>query len=264
MQLVEVDDVHGVRAAVITFTSDASSLRFVLVPVCPLGESAHYEALREILRSCDLVVTEARRSGQRGMDKLRDPEWNPQWDRIGRGRHLGLDTPSDSWEGVDRPFITAPSVATDGAASRGGRPPRKPLWLVPLEPIRPLVAMITSRYVTRVLMGHVLAEHARQALGPNRSWPGFVDADDRYRAEQLIEVVRKLHTERHGQALRLAVVAGVGELPRVARSLGGLGYSPDEVDWATVFRWLPGDNPSERPRPWIERFLDKPCRTRKA
>jgi hypothetical protein len=49
MQLVEVDDVHGVRAAVVTFASDASSLRFVLVPISPLGEPTHYEALREML-----------------------------------------------------------------------------------------------------------------------------------------------------------------------------------------------------------------------
>jgi hypothetical protein len=34
--------------------SDASSLRFVLVPSSPLGEPEHYEALRETLRSCDL------------------------------------------------------------------------------------------------------------------------------------------------------------------------------------------------------------------
>jgi hypothetical protein len=66
MQLAEVDDVHGVRAAVITFASDASSLRFVLVPVSPLGEPAHYEALRETLRSCDLVVTTPPGAGRAG------------------------------------------------------------------------------------------------------------------------------------------------------------------------------------------------------
>jgi hypothetical protein len=85
MQLVEVDDVHGVRAAVITFASDASSLRFVLVPVCPLGEPAHYEALREMLRSCDLVVTRGRGPGQRRMGRQRDLEWNPQWGSAAAG-----------------------------------------------------------------------------------------------------------------------------------------------------------------------------------
>jgi hypothetical protein len=252
MQLVEVDDVHGVGAAVMTFASDASSLRFVLVPVCPLGEPAHYEALREMLRSCDLVVTRAPGSSQRGIARLRDLEWNPQWERIGRGRHMRLDTPPDSWDGVDRPFVTAPAAPTNGAASRDGRRARKPLWLVPLEPLRPLMAMITSRYVTRVLVGHVLAAHARQALGPNPG-PGSVDAYCRYWAEQLSEVVQQLHTERHGQTLRVAVVAPVGVLPGVARALGGLGYRPGEVDWMTVFPWLAGDNPSEGPRPWVER-----------
>jgi hypothetical protein len=264
MQFVEVDDVHGVRAAVITFASDASSLGFVLVPICPLGEPAYYEALREMLRSCDLVVTEAPASSQPGMGRLRDLQWNPQWERVGRGRRMRLDTPPGSWDGVDRPFITAAAVATNGAASRGGPRARKPLWLVPLEPLRPLITVITSRYVTRVLVGHVLAEHARQALGPNPLVPGFLDADCRYWAEQLSEVVRQLHTERHGQSLRVAVVAPVGVLPGVARALGGLGYSPGEVDWMTVFPWLAGDTPSEGLGPWVERVFDKHHRAPKA
>lgn len=56
MQLIEVDEVDGVRAAVTTFTSDASSLTFVLVPVALLAEPAHYDAVREKLRSCDVVL----------------------------------------------------------------------------------------------------------------------------------------------------------------------------------------------------------------
>jgi hypothetical protein len=264
MQLVEVDDVHGMRAAVITFASDASSLGFVLVPVCPLGEPAHYEALREVLRSCDMVVMAAPGSSQPGLGRMRDLAWNPQWERIGRGRHMRLDTPPDSWDGVDRPFITAPAVPTSVAASRRGLRPRKPVWLVVLEPLRPLMAMVVSRYVTRGFVGYLLAEHARQALGPNPSVPGFLDAYSRYRAEQLSEVVRQLHAERHGQTLRVAVFDLVHVLPGVARALGGLGYSPGAVDWLTVFPWLPGDNPSEGPRPWFERVLDKPHRAPKA
>jgi hypothetical protein len=132
MQLVEVDDVHGVRTAVITFASDASSLRFVLVPISQLGEPAHYEALRETLRSCDLVATAAPASS-RGLAKLRDLGGNAQWERIGRGRHLRLDAPPDSWDGVDRPFITAPAVPANGAASRRS-PPAYPSGSSPWSP----------------------------------------------------------------------------------------------------------------------------------
>jgi hypothetical protein len=254
MQLVEVDDILGLRAAIITCVSDASSLRFVLVPISPLGEPAHYEALREKLRSCDLVVTSEPGPSQRGIAKLRDLEWTPQWERIGRGRHVRLST-LDAWDGVDRPFITPPAVPTNGAASRGGPRPRHPIWVVLVEPFRPLMAMVVSRYVTRVLVGDMLAAHARQALGPNPSGLGALDAYCRYCAEQLTDVVRQLHSERHGQTLRVAVADLIGVLPRVARALGGLSYSPDEVDWMTVFPWLPGDNPSEGPRPWLERVF---------
>jgi hypothetical protein len=100
-------------------------------------------------------------------------------------------------------------------------------------------------------------ESPRQALGPHPSGPGFLNADSRYWAEQLGQVIRQLHTERHDQTLRVAVVASVGELPGVARALGGLGYNPDEVDWLTVFPWLAGDSLSQGPRPWIERVLDE-------
>jgi hypothetical protein len=251
MQLIDVDDVSGVRAAVVTFMSEASSVRFVLVPDMPLGEPAHYEALRETLHSCDLVAAAAPACAPRWA-KVRALEWNPQWHRLGRGRRIRLVTGPDSWDGVDRPFIAAPSVPATVAASRDARQARKPLWLVPLEPIRPLMVMIVSRYVTRVFVGYVLAAHARQALGPIPSGLAFLDADFRYRAAQLGEVVRQVHAERHDQTLRVAVVAQVGEMPGVARALGGLGYSPDEIDWMTVFPWLPGDTPTDGPRPYIE------------
>jgi hypothetical protein len=209
-------------------------------------------------------VTAAPASNERGIARLRDLEWNPQWWRIGRGRHMKLDTPPDAWDGVDGPFINAAAVPTNGAVSRDARRARKPLWLVPLEPLRPLMAIIVSRYVTRVLVGHVLAAHARQALGPNPSGLGPLDDYCRFCAEHLSEVVRQLHTERHGQILRVAVVDLVGVLPGVARALGGLGYSPGEVDWMTVFPWLPGDGPSEGRRPWLERVVDELHRAPKA
>jgi hypothetical protein len=103
----------------------------------------------------------------------------------------------------------------------------------------------------------MLAAHTRQSLWPNLSGLSALDAYCRYCAEQLSEVVRQLHTERHGQSLRVALVDLVGVLPGVARALGGFGYSPDQVDWITVFSWLPGDYPSQGPRPWLERVCNE-------
>jgi hypothetical protein len=45
-------------------------VQFVLVPVLPLGVPAHYDAVRERLRSCDLVVDEAPLSGPAVMGVL--------------------------------------------------------------------------------------------------------------------------------------------------------------------------------------------------
>lgn len=59
--------------------------------------------------------------------------------------------------------------------------------------------MITSRYVTRAVVGYLLALHARQALGPHPPGPGFLNADSRYWAEQLGQVIRHLHTLTWGR-----------------------------------------------------------------
>lgn len=245
MPLVEVDDVQGVRAAVTTFASDASSIRFVLVPISPLGVPAHYDAIRETLRTCDLVVTMAPEDERGGAADRGDPGRGSQWERVGRGRRIRLVTPPAVWNGVGRPFITAPVVATDAAASRGGRPVPRPLLLVPLAPFRPFMAMAFALVGTRNIVAKVLAYGTSEALS-ERSHRGFAPAfdwDPRYRldAEQLAETVRRIHAERQAEVLRVAVVHRAEILPGVARALGALGYSPDDAEWIMVFPWLSDD-----------------------
>jgi hypothetical protein len=241
MPFVEVDDVHGVRAAVTTFASDTSSVRFVLVPVSPLGVPAYYDAVRETLRSCDLVVTMAPQA-EAGLGRL---ERGSQWERVGRGRHIRLTTPPGVWNRVERPFITAPAVTTNAAASKGGRPARRPRLLVALAPLRPLMAMFFARFGTRAMVGQMLAVAASDGLSEpsDRGFNPAFDWDPRYRhdPEQLADAVRRVHAERHAEDLRVAVVHGAETLPAVARALGALGYSPGDVEWITVFPWLPAD-----------------------
>jgi hypothetical protein len=157
MRLV-VEDVQGVRAAVTTFASDPSSIRFVLVPISPLGVPAHYDAIRETLLACDLVVTMAPQDERGGAADPGDPGQGSQWERVGRGRRIRPATPPPEWHGVDRPFITATVVATDTAASPGGRPARRPLELAALAPFRPLMAMAFARIRTRQRRGSSSAE----------------------------------------------------------------------------------------------------------
>jgi hypothetical protein len=221
------------------------------VPISPLGEPAHYEALREKLRSCDLVVTAAWVQ-LAGDSQAAGPGVEPAVvaDRPRPAHDAGCTT---GRLGRRRPPVHHRPRGANDCRCVAGRPagPHTHLARPPGAP-PPTQGEIVSRYVTRVLVGQVLAAHARQALEPNRSGPGPLDAYCRYCAEQLSEVVRQLHTERQGETLRVAVVDLVGVLPG-----GGLGYSPGEVDWMTVFPWLPGDSPSEARRPWIERVFDE-------
>lgn len=168
-----------------------------------------------------------------------------QWERIGRGRHIRLTTPPAGWNGVDRPFVAAPVVATGAAASPGGRPARRPLLLVALAPLRPLMAMAFARFGTRSILGQMLNYHASEALSepPHRGFTPAFDWDPRHQQdpEQLAETVRRVHAERHAEDLRVAVVHSAEILPGVARALGQLGYSPGDVEWITVFPWLSDD-----------------------
>jgi hypothetical protein len=245
MRLVEVDDVHGVRAAVTTFTSESSSVQFVLVPVLPLGVPAHYEAVRERLRSCDLVVTMPREAeSSRATGLMSRLERGTQWERVGRGRRIRLITPPEVWNGIDRPFVTPPVVATH-AAAQAGRPARRPRLLVALAPLRPLMAMVLARFGTRALLAQMLAQHASEALSQpsDRGFSPVFDWEPRYQldAEQLAETVRRVHAQGQAKGLRVAVVHWVGVLPAIARTLGALGYNPGDVEWITVFPWRSDD-----------------------
>jgi hypothetical protein len=244
MQLVEVDDVHGVRAAVTTFAGETASLRFVLVPISPLGVPAHYDAVRETLLSCDVVVTMAPEAEPAGAPGPGGPGRVSSWERVGRGRHIRLTTPPKKWDGVNRPFITAPVVAADAAASQGARAARRVLLLVTLA-LRPMILMTLARYGTRSMVGHMLSLHATVALS-EPSDRGFVPSFDwerRYQQdrEQLAETVRRVHAERRARDLRVGIVHTAEILPGVARALGALGYSPCGVEWIPVFPWLPDD-----------------------
>jgi hypothetical protein len=260
MRLVDVDDVHGVRAAVTTFASDTSSLRFVLVPLAKLAEPAHYEAVRDLQRSCDLVLIASgpiKRGGQAA-------EQASMFERIGRGPHIQLSTPPRRWEDVDRPFIKAPAADADATPARG--PQRSgPLLVAAVSRIGRLATSSMARHLTRVDVARVLAANAGLALGPGPRGRGPLQHVERYGTsmrqpwrEGLAESVRRVHRERQGEGLRIAVVHWVDALPTVARSLGALGYAPTEVDWILVFRWLPGEAPTgDRPGWFGQRLIDQ-------
>jgi hypothetical protein len=258
MQLVEIDRADGVRAAVVTMASDASSLRFVLVPLAPLAEAAHYDAVRARLRSCDLVVIARAPGRHTGALRVLGPDWR-FFERLASGPHIRLAIPPDTWEGVDRPFVQA----LDSAA--GDVRLDTPRWLGFLDALARPVAIGVRKLMTREVVGDVLAIEADQALRDVPADRGLMRAATRHgdpvrlaQREGLIGAVRGLHAERQGQDLRVAVVHWVTPLPAVARALGALGYMPGEPEWIPVFGWLPGEAPSAPGPPGrFERLAEK-------
>jgi hypothetical protein len=259
MRLIDVDDVEGVRAAVTTFTSEVSSLRFVLVPLAILAEPAHYEAVREIQRSCDLVLIGSGTTSHGRPAGQLDPEF---YGRIGRGPHIQLSVPPPRWEGVDRPFIKAPVADADATPSGGRQRVRMPWSIAATVRLQPLAAWGIARFITRVEVAWTLASQAGLALGPGPRGRGPLYNADRYgesvrrlSREQLTETARRIHRERQGDTLRIAVVDWADALPTVARGLGALGYAPTEIDWIIVFSWLPGEAPTGESPGWLERRM---------
>lgn len=261
MRLVDVDDVHGVRAAVTTFASETSSLRFVLVPLATLAEPAHYEAVRDLQRSCDLVLIGSgptKRGGRAG-------EQASRFERIGRGPHIRLSAPPRSWHDVDRPFIKAPATDAETTSPRRPQRNRLPLPVAAVSHIDAVATWLVARYLTRVEVARVLAAKAGLALGPGPRGRGplrhverYAESKNRPPRDGLAEAALRLHRERQDEGLRIAVVHWVDALPTVARSLGAIGYAPTEIDWILVFRWLPGEAPTGDPPGWFgQRLIDQ-------
>ena len=221
--LLDVDDAPAVRAAVTTFTREGSRRRFVLVPLVPLAEPAHYDAVRQVLRSCDVVVTATGGSPGGGGDV------NPVAPLAG-GRHLRLATPPSRWDEVGVPFLTveAGSTPATGAGTAWAEAAAKRLT--------PTVAALAGRVVTRAHVAKMLAYSTDRALS---SAPAPVGGGRRATAsERLATTVRRLHDERGGADDRVGVVHWLDGLPTVARALGALGYQPVGVEWIPVFGWL--------------------------
>jgi hypothetical protein len=68
VQIIEVTEIAGTRAAVHSFGHPDTPLRFVVVPMVHIAEAAFYERVEAMVTGCDLVVAEGV-----GFDPGRDP-----------------------------------------------------------------------------------------------------------------------------------------------------------------------------------------------
>lgn len=261
MQLIEIDDAKGVRATVTTFASDASSLRFVLVPLAWLAAAEHFAAIRDVARGCDLVVIGSGSHSRRRERSAGRDVWKC-YERIARGPHVRLETPPRSWAGVDRPFVKARRIDAGAGLHACHDRARTPLLVTAGSWIAPLVSGFAARYGTRVVIARVLAAQCGLALGPVPSGRGPLPGVNRFgetahapERAALADAVQWLHAERRGQRLRVAVVHWADAVPAVARALGALGYAPVATTWIPVFAWLPGETPADEPPDWFQRQL---------
>lgn len=247
MQVIDIDDVHGVRAAVTTFASEDSSLSFVVVPVAQVAEVAHYEAVRAAARSCDVLVVPS--SDENGQGAAYDPR--ESLERFAGGRDVRLAVaPADLWAGIDRPF--APRRAASGPPRPTGRS-RTDAVRSRLAPVLPMVAGLAARYTNRVVIAALMASEV--ADGESSLAPGLPAALDwhgehhgRAAREAVAEAVRTLHDERGDQPVRAAIAHWTYVVPAAAPVLEGLGYAPVDTEWIPVFAWLP-HHPAGGPLP---------------
>jgi pheromone shutdown protein TraB len=87
-----------------------------------------------------------------------------------------------------------------------------------------------SRYAAVEDLPSLAESHLRERYGALTEL--LVDRRD----ELLVAAVARIHQERSGEPIEVAVVYGAGHMPAVARYLlAGYGYRPREAAWLTVF-----------------------------
>jgi hypothetical protein len=261
VQIIEVTDVAGVRAAVHTFGRRSTPLQFVVFPMVHLAEAAFYEQVQAKLKDCDLVVAEGvtngsgraeRRAGRDDRGGLRVGSGRPPRGRMWSSVRLRALTGTYRWVELDRRFgltvqdidahrLGVPVVNPDVSAAELGRLWRQYVPLVMSAAVWILIPVYTIGiwlFGTRRLIGRNLAMDdlpaAEEVLVGDRV-QAMIDVVVKRRDSSLLKALASIHEERCEEPIRVAVVYGARHVPAVITGLHVLGYRHRSAEWLPVF-----------------------------
>ena len=215
MQIIEVTDL-GVRSAVIRLRHRETALQFVLYPMIHMAKPAFYAAVTARLRQADVVVVEGVGGGGREGSVLVGA-LTLSYRVLRFNRRAKLVEQDIDYAALGVPVIR-PDVSQEEFAAGWRRVPlahRLIVWCVlPVDrdgaPLR--------RYPDDLV---AVDGAERPALagggGRRRLVAGMEAAFGGERDDRLLAVLCRLHEERGGEGIEVAVVYGAGHVPAIVR-----------------------------------------------
>jgi hypothetical protein len=215
VQLTEVS-VLGVRSSVTVFRHRSTALRFVLIPTIHFGRPEYYRRIAERLARCQLVVAEQYDG--------------PSSTGLAYGTALRLSLQRRGGplvrQDIDYQALGVSTVWPDGELLPG-RHRRLPLWgwldLVVMVPFLTVAMAVGGRHW---LLRRNLEVSDDSEPRMRSSFLHRVVLEER--DELLVAAITRIHQERNGQAIDVAIVYGAAHMPAVVQTLAGrLGYRPE-------------------------------------
>ncbi|MFB9236327.1 hypothetical protein ACFFWC_12325 [Plantactinospora siamensis] len=233
MQIIEVTEL-AVRSAVIRLRRRETPLQFVLYPMIHMAQPAFYRAVTARLRRADVIVVEGVGGGRRKHSVLAGA-LTLSYSALRWNRRAKLVEQHIDYAALGVPLIH-PDVSLEEFSAGWRRVPlahRLAMWcLLPFLILADLFGG-TRMIWTRATELNDLPSPQDEAL-TNYS-PALEAAFLGERDQRLLDALYRLHEERGGESIEVAVVYGAAHMPAVVHGmLGRYGYRARSADWLTV------------------------------
>ncbi|WP_433796455.1 hypothetical protein [Actinoplanes sp. CA-252034] len=233
MQIIEVTE-FGVRSAVIRLRRRDSALQFVLYPMIHVAKPAFYTAVTARLKRADVVVVEGVGGGRRKRSVVAGA-LTLSYTVLRFNRRAKLVPQDIDYAALGVPVLR-PDVSLEEFTVGWRRVPlshRLVVWCV-----LPFVVVTRLFGGTRMIWTRSMeqndlpstAEEDRADLSPRLEAAFGGERDDR-----LLSVLCRLHEDRSGESIEVAVVYGAAHMPAIVHGLTKrYGYRPRSAEWLTV------------------------------
>jgi hypothetical protein len=229
MQLIEVSEI-GVRASIVSLTSRACKLRWLMFPMVHLGPPKYYAEVERRMHRCDLVLAE-------GIDSKIVAAITMAYRAADRSSRLGTVMQPTPQSGPPGPQIAASDLNSTAFDEAWHRMP------LPIRFGLPLVAPLFGlwlRFVANPQDIHQRLETydlpSREEIAAEAKWPELFDLLLRRRDAHLLEQVVEIHERSCAENRTVGIAYGALHIPAVVHYLTGkLGYIASSAEWITVF-----------------------------
>jgi hypothetical protein len=229
MRVITVVPDEDVRAAIRTYASESSSLRFELLPLTVVAEPGFYAEIAGRLDASDLVIDNL--TPTRGLERVSERVYG----LLAGGRRISLAT----WPAMPTETPVVDTAAGHAGEARRARMPWRTIAKLPLVPFWIGAAWLFA--TRRDLARWLLREQAAWSRAPepgrsNRSaWTRWYAPQERHRMELLVKALGELHRQRRNEELRVAVPVEDIHVPWLDAQLQVWGYAASDTAWVRVF-----------------------------